>query len=71
MSAGVRQVTGVVLSRVYRTAMRRCAGLVHDIDVARRHGSPSPGDPGLRELMLRQAIAWRDRSAAAGNWRVL
>ncbi len=68
MIAAMHRITGAVLRRVYRKAMRNCALLVHDIDVARRHGNAGAGDPGLRELMLRQAIVWRDRSNSV-EWR--
>lgn len=68
MIANLHRISGNILRRTYRRAMRNCALLVHDIDLARRHNAPAPGDPGLREQMLRQAILWRDRAARV-NWR--
>lgn len=68
MIANIHRISGNILRRTYRRAMRNCALLVHDIDEARRHGAQAPGDAVLREQMLRQAILWRDRAAQV-NWR--
>lgn len=60
-----RDIVPGVLASVYRRAMRSAALLVHDIDTARRYGTPAPGDQGLRPIALGQAILWRNRAADA------
>lgn len=62
MIASLYRISGNILRRTCRLAMRNNALLVHDIDVSRRHGVPCPGDLELRVLALRQAILWRDRA---------
>ena len=61
----IREITAAVKRKMFRAAMRNCALLVRDIDLARRAGTPGNGDGVLRDQMLRQAIVWRDRALLA------